>query len=73
MRDIAKKTMSLRNATAEATFTLRPDTIELIIQSKIPKGEPISHVWAGLTHNFISTLFEEIANDSNRTDGIFSS
>jgi len=42
MRDISKKTKTLRTATAKATLTLRRETIELIRQNKIPKGDPLA-------------------------------
>jgi molybdenum cofactor biosynthesis protein MoaC len=41
MRDISRKTNTLRTATAEATLILSPDTITLIRQQKIPKGNPL--------------------------------
>ena len=42
MLDIAKKTTTLRTATAKAVLKLKPETIQLIHQHKIPKGDPFS-------------------------------
>jgi molybdenum cofactor biosynthesis protein MoaC len=41
MRDISRKTSTLRTATAEATLTLSPATVALIREQKIPKGNPL--------------------------------
>lgn len=42
MLDISKKTKTLRTATAQASLKLRPETIELIRQNRIPKGDPLT-------------------------------
>ncbi len=41
MIDISNKIKTLRTAVAEARLKLKPETIELIHQNKIPKGNPI--------------------------------
>jgi molybdenum cofactor biosynthesis protein MoaC len=40
--DVSKKTKTLRIATALASLRLRRETIELIRQNKIPKGDPVA-------------------------------
>jgi molybdenum cofactor biosynthesis protein MoaC len=42
MRDISKKTKTLRTAVATATLMLKRETIELIRQNRIPKGDPLT-------------------------------
>ncbi len=42
MLDISKKTKTLRTAMAKAVLKLKPETILLIHQRKIPKGDPFS-------------------------------
>ncbi|MBI5022362.1 MAG: bifunctional molybdenum cofactor biosynthesis protein MoaC/MoaB [Ignavibacteriales bacterium] len=42
MIDISNKTKTLRTAVARATLKLSNNTIELIHQNKIPKGDPLS-------------------------------
>ena len=42
MIDISNKIKTLRTAVAQATLKLKPETIELIHQNKIPKGDPLS-------------------------------
>jgi molybdenum cofactor biosynthesis protein MoaC len=41
MIDISNKIKTLRTAVAQATLKLKPETIELIHQNKIPKGNPL--------------------------------
>ncbi len=41
MIDISNKIKTLRTAIAQATLKLKPETIELIHQNKIPKGDPL--------------------------------
>ena len=41
MRDISKKTKTLRTASATAVLKVSPETIELIRGNKIPKGDPL--------------------------------
>ena len=40
MRDISRKINTLRVATATAVLTISPETINLIKENKIPKGNP---------------------------------
>ncbi len=42
MIDISNKIKTLRTAVAQSTLKLKPETIELIHQNKIPKGDPLS-------------------------------
>jgi cyclic pyranopterin phosphate synthase len=42
MIDISNKIKTLRTAVARATLKLKPETIELIHQNKIPKGDPLA-------------------------------
>jgi molybdenum cofactor biosynthesis protein MoaC len=42
MIDISNKIKTLRTAVAQATLKLKSETIELIHQNKIPKGDPLS-------------------------------
>ncbi|HUU26911.1 MAG TPA: bifunctional molybdenum cofactor biosynthesis protein MoaC/MoaB [archaeon] len=41
MRDISRKINTLRTAQAAATLVLKPSTLELVRQEKIPKGDPL--------------------------------
>jgi cyclic pyranopterin phosphate synthase len=41
MRDVSRKFTSLRTATATARLRLHPDTLELMHQRRIPKGNPL--------------------------------
>ena len=41
MRDISRKTNTLRTASAMAVLRVRPSTLALIRQGKIPKGDPL--------------------------------
>ncbi len=41
MIDISNKIKTLRTAVARATLKLKPETVELIHQNKIPKGDPL--------------------------------
>lgn len=41
MRDVSQQIKTLRVATATARLRLHPDTIALIHQGKIPKGNPL--------------------------------
>jgi len=45
VRDISRKSNTLRTATAEATLTLSPATVALIREQKIPKGNPLEIAW----------------------------
>ncbi|MDI6779321.1 MAG: bifunctional molybdenum cofactor biosynthesis protein MoaC/MoaB [Bacteroidota bacterium] len=42
MLDISNKTKTLRTAVAKGTLKLKNETIELIYQGKIPKGDPLT-------------------------------
>lgn len=42
MRDVSEKPKTLRTATAKAILKLKNETIELIRQNKVPKGDPLS-------------------------------
>ncbi len=42
MRDVSRKVKTLRTATAQATLKLKPETIKLVRENKVPKGDPIS-------------------------------
>ncbi|MCL5986873.1 MAG: bifunctional molybdenum cofactor biosynthesis protein MoaC/MoaB [Actinobacteria bacterium] len=41
MIDISMKTKTLRMATAKATLKLKPETIQLLKENKLPKGDPL--------------------------------
>lgn len=41
MRDVSAKVKTLRVATARATLTCSPDTLNLIREGKVPKGDPL--------------------------------
>lgn len=41
MRDISDKIKTLRTATAKATLKLSPETVQLLNENKLPKGDPL--------------------------------
>lgn len=41
MRDVSHKSDTLRTAVAEATVTMRPETVELVREGRAPKGDPL--------------------------------
>lgn len=41
MRDVSRKTKTLRTARATATIKMQPDTIRLLREGAIPKGDPL--------------------------------